>query len=65
MSRPQSSLGNLPQPQNQPIRAQKGQKALKLRQNEKSEFKEIKVVQLHEQIPKQFWSPIPTPKTAQ
>ena len=40
----------------------------KLIQNQMSELKEkkkIKVVQLHEQTPKQLWKPTPTPKPAQ
>ena len=64
MSRPQNSCRNLLQPLNQPIRAPKRQKVTpKLSQNQMLELKKtynIKVVQLHEQIQKQFFNPTPT-----
>ena len=50
-----------------PSRAQKVKNEPKLSQNQMSELKEtqnMKVVQLHEQTPKQYLNPSPTPKVA-
>ena len=68
MSRPQNSLSTLPQPQKQPIKAQKKTKmTLKLSQNETSELKEtqkLKFVELHKQTLKQLSNSTQTPNIA-